>query len=604
MNARGLALLDALRPPAGYRTTAALGTTYSADLVTCMVALVALDGACRDEAKCSRLDAFRALERLGPVVRIAAQQGRIGWSQGVDPRVLALLDGVVRPVPFDPRVRSFHPKVWLVRQQGEAPEDVRYVLTVGSRNLTQHASWDLGLTLVGTLTPERGRRARPFDRLGKFASWVGQLIDDEEVEGRLPEVDRVQWYLPEGVSDARFDFLGGDGSPTARSLLFTLPRKGRVLLLSPFVSSKVVRDAAQHWATATEARLVSSVRELDAAVEQAGSADALFGTLLPHWVDVADVDASPEKAPEDWRGEELEERGLHAKAFLVDDGERAQLLLGSANLTQRAWEGRNAEAVVHLRAESATVEPLWEWADARARRYTPSVAKPLVEEGLAILEQGRDLLSAAQLSLADFDGGRASELTFDPPLAEGALQGLELRLARFTLPEHRVKWDAGERATLLPACSQDERTRFVVLELGHSGGEMLTWVQGVTLTPPLHADRDREVLLKLMGARGFIDLVGAMLTRAATGGDDDLTPPPVPPESASRRKGGNRKAVFHLEELLRRLVRDDQALGEVDRLVVRYRGLLERLQPEASEGVELERFLQLWTAVSEGMRLP
>jgi hypothetical protein len=46
--------------------------------------------------------------------------------------------------------------------------------------------------------------------------------------------------------------------------------------------------------------------------------------------------------------EELEPAGLHAKLFFAAKGTRRQLWVGSANVTERGWEGRNFEIVAEL----------------------------------------------------------------------------------------------------------------------------------------------------------------------------------------------------------------------------------------------------------------
>jgi hypothetical protein len=568
-----------------------------------MVALVALDGTCRDEAMCSKLDAFRALERLGPVVRIAAQQGRVTAHRKVSPRVLALLDRVVRPVSFDPRSRSFHPKVWVVRQEHEDTREVRYLLSVSSRNLSTHAAWDFGITLTGGLKAHRQVRTRSLERVAAFTTWVGTLINDPGVSERFPDLDAVQWELPENVLEAEFGFLGaGDEATSEHPSLFALPKRGRVLLVSPFVTKTMILASARHWRSAEEAWLVAGARDLDEAVRVSGDGESLFGTIKPHCVDVADLDTTPAEQLRNGQGEELEERGLHAKVFIVDDGERANVLLGSANLTNRAWSGSNAEAYVRLRVESAGVEPLWTWVSENARRYEPPPASTLSAPSADRLGVLRDTLSAARFRLADHPDGQPSELSIEPPPAAEVLEGHQLRLARFTLPEYAVLWDKGATVTL-PACRMDERTTFVVVELSGPGGA-LSWVQAAELSPPLDAARDQDAIVRLLGARGFVDLIGGLLSSDDGEGGDDLLESDDGDGSGRAKPRPKRKRVFHLEDLLRRMTRDDQALQEIDRIVDRYRVLLQGLNAAEPEREELQSFLALWGAVSAGMRLP
>src|ERR1019366_4959027 len=116
----GVSLLELARPPDGYRTIAAVATTYSADLVACLALLVALDGNGDDRLKYNKIEALRALERLRGHVRIVAQQNRVEYhgASGLNgSKLLALCDSVLRTVPFHGRRQSFHPKVFVARQQ-------------------------------------------------------------------------------------------------------------------------------------------------------------------------------------------------------------------------------------------------------------------------------------------------------------------------------------------------------------------------------------------------------------------------------------------------------------------------------------------------------
>src|SRR5206468_7190865 len=95
MNQPTLGLLEKLRPPAGFRTAAALGATYSADLLTCMAVLTTMDGGGGAEVRYGRVEAYRALDRLRGKVRVCYQAGRLSRRDGEKYPSLALLDGVL-----------------------------------------------------------------------------------------------------------------------------------------------------------------------------------------------------------------------------------------------------------------------------------------------------------------------------------------------------------------------------------------------------------------------------------------------------------------------------------------------------------------------------
>ena len=113
-----LGLLERLRPPPGFWTEAALGATYSADLLTCMAVLTTMDGGDVEQVRYGRVEAYRALDLLREKVRICHQAGRVSRRDGAKYPSLALLDRVLVPIRLPGR-GSFHPKVWLVRQMAD-----------------------------------------------------------------------------------------------------------------------------------------------------------------------------------------------------------------------------------------------------------------------------------------------------------------------------------------------------------------------------------------------------------------------------------------------------------------------------------------------------
>ena len=128
MSQAGVPLLEWAQPPEGYRTTAAVATTYSADLIACLALLVALDGAGGDRLNYGKIEALRALERLRNHVRVVAQQNRVTWHGQGDARILGLFDSILRTVPFDGRKRAFHPKLLVARQQSRISLSARRVI--------------------------------------------------------------------------------------------------------------------------------------------------------------------------------------------------------------------------------------------------------------------------------------------------------------------------------------------------------------------------------------------------------------------------------------------------------------------------------------------
>ena len=385
----GLALLNWLRPPPGFVTEAALGTTYSLDLVTCTAALVSLDGGVRDSVGFGQAAALRAMTRLGESVRVLAQPGYIYAPAKTRAAIMPMLDRFVRPVRRPDG--SFHPKVWVVRQRrrgaGDEDSEVRYVLVVGSRNLTRDVSWDLGVGIEGRV---RGRRGVSLPGAGDFVRFACGLGGVEWLAERLADVDDVVWTLPRGVRRLRFGFHGAEAKGWRETALGTLAAPARkVLWISPFLGVSAVREVAALWHETPERRLVAGEAELD---RVARSVDhALLGGLAPRAMaaasdvpprqDVADEVEVAGAADDDAEPEAQESiRGLHAKAVAVWRGKRkASVLLGSANLSRRGWLGANVEAWMLLEGDTALADGLWAWSAVMAREEQDRGRSPKIQ---------------------------------------------------------------------------------------------------------------------------------------------------------------------------------------------------------------------------------
>jgi hypothetical protein len=115
-----LPLLEALRPPPGWRTDRAILSAYSAEPAVLVALLLALEGRDDDAGSGSRVALARALTDLRGRVAFLLQRGRIAAPRKA-PHVLALLDRFVREVPWDEGDaadapgRSWHAKLALVR---------------------------------------------------------------------------------------------------------------------------------------------------------------------------------------------------------------------------------------------------------------------------------------------------------------------------------------------------------------------------------------------------------------------------------------------------------------------------------------------------------
>src|SRR5690554_5539437 len=111
-------LTDALRPPSGYRVDAAVGTTYSLDLMSMLLA--PLSFALNDGTSASDIEAadpirlLEAVSRYADVTTVFCQAGGIHVPSTYRSVLTFIEDAVVEVAPPTDQ-GMFHPKVWALR---------------------------------------------------------------------------------------------------------------------------------------------------------------------------------------------------------------------------------------------------------------------------------------------------------------------------------------------------------------------------------------------------------------------------------------------------------------------------------------------------------
>lgn len=154
-------LFDLLKPPTGYRLDAAIGTTYSLDLLALLVTPLAFT-LFDYEAKDGRISAspsalLESLRRYANRTHIFCQAGLI-HVPSKNRRLFSYLEKSVFEVTPADSNGVFHPKLWILRFQPTEREPdkdwpIVYRFLCPSRNITFDRSWDTMLALEGTLNP-------------------------------------------------------------------------------------------------------------------------------------------------------------------------------------------------------------------------------------------------------------------------------------------------------------------------------------------------------------------------------------------------------------------------------------------------------------------
>jgi hypothetical protein len=336
-------LLDALRPPAGYSFGAAVGTTFSLDLLALLTAPLAfaLFDAETEEGQPDPIALLEALRRHAGNIDIFCQAGQIAVPRFE--RVLAYVESSVHEVSAPATERLFHPKLWAIRY-GSADGEQRYRLLCLSRNLTFARSWDTVLVLEGA--PVAGRPVAANKPLVSFLRELPRLAVRRLPRQRLKaiaalanELERVEFTPP-----SPFDTIGFWPRGLRTREPMPLPRESVRLVVSPFLGSTLIGRFAGDG-KATLVSRAESFGALPSSALEPFEAFTLSGDAFGSDVDDDGMSEAASETVAERAGCSL--RGLHAKLYLTEDGNRASVWTGSANATAAAFGG-NVEFLVEL----------------------------------------------------------------------------------------------------------------------------------------------------------------------------------------------------------------------------------------------------------------
>lgn len=354
--------LDALHPPEGYQFDKGMGTTFTLDLLTLLVAPLSLAWMKISDAAAALGDPVLLLEglrRYANRLTIFCQAGRIAIPPP-DNYLFSFFEGRIVQVQA-PRGGVFHPKVWLLRyvtEDRDAPP--LYRLLNLSRNLTFDKSWDLMLRMEGYVATHRVRAYGRNNPLGDFVRSLSSLAvyaEDrqriaEDVDLLQEEVRRVDFQVPRPFNQDGLAFYPSGIPGHYRGFRFN-QYSSRVMVISPFLSDSLLQQATAHGGRHV---LVSRADSLAALKPQTLARfskryvlDDNHCSFEQEEID-ASVDAGGEVA-----GARSEPSGLHAKLFILESSWDATWLVGSANATNAAFNRKNVELVVGLRGRRSKV---------------------------------------------------------------------------------------------------------------------------------------------------------------------------------------------------------------------------------------------------------
>ncbi len=581
---------EALTPPLGYVFSEAIGTTYSLDPATLLGVPVHLALASRPKGgERDVLALLEGLRRVADRMTVYAQRGRMIVPRGQHV-LYSLLERLVVEVT-SPSGGAFHPKLWILRFVAPDEDEVLLRLLVLSRNLTGDRSWDISLRLEGV------PRGRPLAANRSMAALVRDLpsfaqdkIDDARIaqaERLADEVRRTDWAVPEPFDSVRFHVIREKGWKPAPSR--------RLAVISPFLTPKAVSMLA--GTTKSPMALISRPETL-AALEVDPS------EMFEHVFTLDDAAESED-------GEEIPERdmmGLHAKAYLVEDGGEVHLYVGSANASSAALlAGNNVEVLAELTGRRYRVGGVGEllreegiggylapWSQESSTLDNEIDAEQRAEDAL---ERSRLALAAASISvecrseagrwhlrlraespiqLDDVASIRAWPITVRDELAAEALclaTGAAVNLGAFATSSV-----TGLVGFELCAASADVRLRFAL---------------NLPLDNPPH-ERDAAVLRTVLNNReGFLRYLLLLL--------GDFNEEPDQPKPGGGNDGGGQwrpsvdASLPLLEEMTRAFSRDPGRLHEVRRIVEHLK------ESDETSDVVPPDFLALWDVFSRAL---
>lgn len=610
-----LAILDALAPQQGWETDVALFSSYSVDLVAVAAIIEALAGEGGDHERMRKASLARACERMRDRFRVVCQAGRVAVpSSGASTLVIA--DRWIREVRHDGNQRSWHAKLALVRYRSMdvSNSETEWRLWIGSRNLTRDTSWDSALIALGKYSELTNSIDKSIARAGAvladkaaLAEWSPSKVEDE--------LERLHWSWPEDIQDIVSFAMWPDAQPATG---FPEPPSGlsHLVAVSPFVNGTIAKKLSK-WGKAVNRQLLTTHSTLSDLATQ--KAKPLTGFSSLHQLEIP---ASAEDADQDETGDDQMvevHRGLHAKLLWTRSRPGDELWLGSANLTERAWDGSNTEVVVHVRVVplvgNGLIGGLVNGLATEVTHNTLTTDKPAKDPAEQSLDYLHNRIAAcldARLE-RDEDTGILRCNTNVAPLRVTDNAELSIRLLGQT---GWVSWPPKLTSVELPATSLHCQSELLELELRliECPDLAVSWIARAVMNPPINVTRDRAVLARLMGPRAFLVWLRTLLGEITGEVEDDTWPERKndqvrQPLRLSRNGPTMARSSPTLEYVLRAWMRNPTTVLQVDQALDTWAseiraGVTEDADPVDRKAIqELDRFETTWKVIREGLHL-
>jgi hypothetical protein len=581
--------------PEGFGLDCAVATTFSLDLESFLFAqfCLATSGAGEPEAALrDPIGLLEALHRTAGRVLVFCHAGETNAPR--QPQSLySLLEDSIAPARGRAGGALFHPKLWVQRFTQSTSDQVTVRVVVLSRNLTASRAWDTFICLEGS--PARAKEPASAE-LAELIRALPGLAEQrpgparlQQLEAIARDVERTSFAAPAPFEKiATFEALG-----ITEKRGFRPNREGSAVLgISPFVSAETLRTL-RALAPKGPGTLVSRPEEMAKCPREVIEAwDAYsLDEAANSSADVADAELTTDTA-------DAAPQGLHAKAFVVDDGVRATWWIGSGNLTDPVRTGSSVELMVRLEGKSAKVG-VEAFLDAGFRdlllNYSYASAPADPQEGSrSAVEAAKGGLVEAKLTLRCDAGTEHWSLVLDGAVA--LPEAVSARCRPVTLPTARaIRMTSAESSWTFTEVSTEAVTALMCFHLEAGAGESkfdteLTLKLPITNIPQ---DRNARITRSVIKDRAaFLNYLRCLL--AGVAGEPLGSGPEVGKEPGGKAKGSS--SVFAaglMEQLLRALYHDPRRLRGLRALLARtsadHEGDLAEAVPE--------EFREVWAAI-------
>lgn len=354
-----------LLPPAGYRVSLAVGTTYSLDLEALTAVCMSL-GLTEDTDSAllqNPITLLNALQKVSEKMIVFCEGGQI--KMPANPSALSLLlEKIIVPVML-PKSRginhypAFHPKTWIIRYENDSGAYL-YRFAIMSRNLTFDRSWDICFAMDSSTDAKTTLKSVPLTNFLEFlrdqvkSTCQYARIKRSALRRLAEELSSVSFttdskefgddfeIMPLGIGDQAYN-MGNDPLFSSNSYAADYSFH-ELVVFSPFLSGSLIEywNKPEHSLTGTTRVLITRKSELSKFSKEQSSRFRIYA--------LKDDIVDGEEAISD-QDEVKQKQDIHAKMYLRKKYSDVALYLGSMNATYSA-ANKNVEMMIRLRTKN------------------------------------------------------------------------------------------------------------------------------------------------------------------------------------------------------------------------------------------------------------